>query len=160
MKIIISALIFIFICIPAIIISVPVVAILLHTKWDGRSTIFGNAKWGRANNHPSPDSITKGYWQEFLWLVYRNPVNNLMAITLAANQTMPVIIRGNAAIGDKVRGGFYYAKMRNFWEYYWVRPYGNRCIRVRIGWKIQGNDTALASYVFAINPWKKYTGVK
>lgn len=151
-----SFLIFALVCVPAIIVSIPVVALLLLTSWDGRSTIFGNAKWGRANTHPS--FPTKGWWQEFNWLVLRNPVNNLMTKTLAydwGDQLRSLV--GEEGIGDKTYGGFYVCTVNRFWEYYYVKPYGRRCIRIRIGWKIFNSDRP-AAFVFAINPWKKYSG--
>lgn len=153
---IISTLIFLLICIPMIIVSAPVVAILLLTKWDGYSTIFGNSKWGRANNHFAYP--TKTYWEEFNWLVIRNPVNNLMSHSLALKMK-PYTLEGDENIGDKIAGGFYKITMGKGWEYYYIKPYGTRCIRIRIGWKIKGNDTELAPFVFAINFWKSYSGV-
>ncbi len=160
-RIIASTLIFLLVCVPAILVSVPIVALLLLTPWDGRTTIFGNAKWGRANTHFS--TPTKGWGQEFLWLVWRNPVNNLLTKTLAADlDGNSVTIAGDPGIGDKTHGGFYKAeaitKNHIFWEYYWVKPYGSRCIRARIGWKLHNSDTP-AAFAFAINPWKKYLGV-
>jgi hypothetical protein len=135
-------------------ISMPVVALLLLTGWDGKSTIFGNAKWGRGNNHYAYP--TKNYWQEFLWLVWRNPVNNLMTKTLSVTKA-PYSLIGDGGIGDKTRGGLYRALMGSAWEYYWIKPYGKRCIRARIGWKIHNADRP-AAFVFVINPWKEYLG--
>lgn len=158
---VLSALIFFGICVPAILISVPVVAVLLLTAWDGRTTIFGNEKWGRANDHFAYP--TKTYWEEFNWLVLRNPVNNLHSKYLAITQGF-YKLDGDSEIGDKKKGGFYAIRMGRFWEYYWIKPYtvfGSRhCIRVRVGWKIHGNTVGNdSSFVFAVNPWKTYLGV-
>lgn len=156
MRLLISIAIFLLICVPAIVLSVPVVGGLLLTSWGGYTTIFGNAKWGRGNTHFS--TPTKGWWQEFKWLVYRNPVNNLMARTLAIEWGAATrIVKGDEDIGDKTHGGFYRAYVLNFWEYYWIKPYGKRCLRVRIGWKILNSDTP-AAFVFSINPIKPYLG--
>lgn len=162
MHIIASFLIFL-LCIPAMVASIPVVSILLLTSWDGRSTIFGNAKWGRGNTHPSPDNRTIGYWQEWKWLVWQNPVNNLMAITLAISGKT-YVVSGDEGIGDKLKPGFYAIRMGWAWEYYWIKPYKilgkRRCIRVRLGWKIYGTSRGdLCPYVWAINPFKEYSGV-
>lgn len=155
MKILASLLIYLLIF-PLIILSIPIVSTLLLTSWTGRTTIFGNEKWGRANNHPVHP--TTGYWQEFAWLVWRNPVNNLMAITLAVKQK-PYILVGDSGIGEKYRGGFYRIYMGKFWEYYWIKPYGKRCIRARIGWKINGKSlNERCEFVFTITPWKEYLG--
>jgi hypothetical protein len=162
MKIILSFLIYLLIVLPAIALSIFVVPILLHTKWDGRTTIFGNRKWGRSTDHPSPDSRTHGYWSELLWFVWRNPVNNLCTGFLAVSQDL-YLIYGDRDIGDKTHGGAYWAIMGYAWEYYRVIPYtffGRRCIRIRFGWKINGNDSNnMASYVFTINPIKLYSGL-
>lgn len=157
----ISTLIFLLICIPMILVSIPAVAIMLLTKWSGYTTIFGNAKWGRANNHFAYP--TSGWWEEFNWLVLRNPVNNLMSLTLGAKMK-PYTIEGNPNIGEKIAAGSYTAKMGWFREYYLIKPHkyfgGNRCLRVRLGWKIKDNDLPKAAFVFAINPWKPFSGAK
>lgn len=153
-----SFLIFLLVCLPMMVLSVPVVAVLLLTKWNGRSTIFGNAKWGRANNHFTYP--TKGWWQEFNWLVIRNPVNNLLTKTLAIDWGDRLRnLNGDEDIGDKTHGGFYKCHVIGLpiWEYYWVKPYGKKCIRVRIGWKLFNADRP-AAFVFAVNPWKVYLG--
>lgn len=140
---------------PLMWVSIPVIAILLLTSWDGKTTIFGNEKWGRANNHPI--NPTHNYWQEFLWLFWRNPLNNLFCKTLSLKKKR-YKLRGDKIIGDKIKGGFYSVRMGLGWEYYWIKPYGNRCIRARIGWKIHNGDSP-SPLIFAINPWKKYTGI-
>jgi hypothetical protein len=151
---------YLFIILPAIATSIFFVPLMLLTKWDGRTTIFGNEKWGRGNNHFS--FPTKGFGQELVWLIWRNPVNNLHSVTLATLCLSSRLI-GNPNIGDKIAGGFYSAfSNAGAWEYYWVKPYilfgAARCIRVRIGWKIK--DAGLfAPFVFAINPWKPYSGL-
>ena len=133
----------------------PAVALLLLTKWDGRSTVFGNEKWGRANNHYS--HATKGYWQEFLWLTYRNPINNMM--NRFAVKRGACILYGDREIGDKIAGGFYRIKMGEYWEIYWVYPYGKHCIRVRLGWKIEGKQFGeMCPMVFAVRPIMNYRG--
>jgi len=48
-----------------------VVPILLLTRWNGRTTWFGNEKWGRGHGHF--EHHTETYWEEFVWLTYRNP---------------------------------------------------------------------------------------
>jgi hypothetical protein len=135
-----------------------VVPLILPTKWEGYTTIFGNAKWGRGRTHPY--NFTRGFWSECNWLVLRNPVNNLMCRTLAVRAGAYHLV-GDARIGDKTKGGFYYARMREFWEFYWVKPYtvfgSKRCVRVRVGWKIVNSDRP-AAFVFAISPFKRYLG--
>lgn len=164
MRVLFSALIFFFICLPAILLSIAAVPVMLLCGWDGRSTIFGNKKWGKGNEHPSHG--TKGFWQEFNWLVFRNPVNNLHSFALAVPMK-PYYLKGDGTIGDKTHGGFYRVRMGwhlddiKTWEYYWIYPYSKKlCIRARIGWKINGNSReALAPFVFTFNPVKPYRGM-
>lgn len=140
----------------AIVLSIPFVALALLTKWDGTTTIFGNRKWGRANNHFLYP--TKGYWQEFNWLVIRNPVYNLNSEWLAAT-IAPFTSEGDLGIGDKKKQGYYKIKMGRFFEFYLVKKYlKTRCLRIRIGWKINEHE-GKAPFVFSINPFKKYSGI-
>lgn len=133
----------------------PAVALLLLTRWDGRTTIFGNEKWGRGNDHHT--HATKGYWQEFNWLTYRNPINNMMNRFSVIGR--PYILVGNPNTGDKSEGGFYRVRMGKAWEIYWIYPYGRHCIRVRLGWKIhRKNPGENCPLVFVINPFMPYRG--
>lgn len=146
---------YIIVCVLALPFQFPAVAVLLLTKWDGRSTIFGNKLYGRGNTHPT--HATQGYWQELLWLTVRNPINNLLA-DFAAIKTASLLI-GNEAIGDKIAGGKYQVIMVKAWEFYYIKPYGKRCVRVRLGWKIQGKQLGeICPMVFVINPVMPYTG--
>ena len=133
----------------SIILSFPVVAILLLTTWDGRTTIFGNKKHGRGNNHFS--TPTRGYWQEFRWLTIRNPVNNLCEL-LAAPYSTP-IVTGRTDIIDQRNEGSYHITMGRYWEYGLIKFYGSRCFRVRLGWKILGNQDGTCDYVLSIVPF-------
>lgn len=137
-----------------------VVPILLLTKWDGTTTWFGNMLYGRGNTHV-PD-MTVGFWQEFLWLTYKNPINNLL-------NAFGVVCTGaevtdNTDIGDHIAGGHYFAKMGKAWEFYLIAPYvvgdnDHRCLRIRLGWKIVGKPIgALCPLVFTINPVMRYSG--
>lgn len=161
LRVLVSFLIFLFVVIPAMVVSLFVVPVLLFTKWSGTTTIFGNAKWGRGNNHFAYP--TKGFWEEFNWLVLRNPVNNLHSFTLAVRNTTPVKYDGPPEdIGDKTVGGMYTLTMGKAWEIYLIKPYTvfnkRLCIRARFGWKIYEDNDALAAFVFTVNPWKAYLG--
>ncbi len=135
--------------IPVLFISPFAVALLLLTKWDGRSTWFGNRKYGR-------NKLT--YWTQFWWLVIRNPIHNFLAEALAIPCRSYVII-GDASIGDHTHGGYCHITMSNGWEVYWIKPYGKRCIRFRAGWKINGKTAGdKCELVLAFNPFQAYTG--
>lgn len=125
------------------------VALLLLTKWDGHTTSFGNAKHGRG---------AIGYWNQLNWLVLRNPVHNLLAVTLAV-KCIGYNVNGDAGIGDHTHGGKYSIQMGKAWEYYCIIPYGKRCIRFRAGWKINGKTAGdLCEWVLTFNPLQAYTG--
>ena len=157
-----SLLIFTVVTLPAMLIAWPCLAITLLTKWSGTTYFFGNSKWGRATYHFLVP--TKGvYWRELLWMAWRNPVYNLGLYTLGVPMR-EYVVTGDTNVGDKMGGGFYAARMGKFWEYYWVKPYTifgiKKCIRVRIGWKINGTDFwGRAENVFSINLFKNYLGV-
>lgn len=134
-----------------IIISFPAVALLLLTSWDGRTTLFGNARHGRGNEHFS--TPTNDYWQEFKWLTIRNPVNNLCE--LLAAPTGASIISGNTGIIDQREQGSYRITMGGYWEYGMVKFYGKRCLRIRLGWKILGNQDGTCDYVLSVIPFMR-----
>ncbi len=155
----ISFLIFMLIKIPANIIAAPCLAVALLTKWGGKSFFFGNEKWGRATNHYLKP--TKGnYWKELSWMALRNPTYNLSIRALSVKMQPSYKLTGKENIGDKTAGGFYKIKMGNYWEYYLIIPYVifklKKCVRLRAGWKIGGNTTNKAEWVFMFNPWKAY----
>jgi hypothetical protein len=136
-----------------------VVPILLLTKWKGFSTWFGNEKWGRGNAHF--EHHTEGFWEEFHWLTIRNPINNLFN-RFGALYVYPVnIVAGNPNIGDNIAGGFCFADMGKYWEFYCIIPYlKNRCVRIRLGWKIIGKKPGeLCPMVVVFNPIQNYSGV-
>lgn len=136
--------------IPCIILGYPIVAILLLTPWDGRTTWFGNAKHGKG--------ALPGHWHEFLWLAWSNPVNNLLSITLAVPYAGNVVT-GDPGISDATHGGYYNISMGKAWEVYIITPYGKRCIRLRAGWKINGKQPGdLCEMVLTFNPMKPYLG--
>lgn len=69
-----------------VLISFPVVAIMLLTRWDGRSTWFGNFKYGRGNYHYSAPS--RGiYWRQWVFLCVRNPVSNFGKFQLSVKDS-------------------------------------------------------------------------
>jgi hypothetical protein len=146
-------------CIPVIILGLFVIPILLLTSWDGTTTPWGNARWGKGETNPA--WMKTGYWNNFVWLALRNPDNNYDTTTLAINKK-PYTWQGNLVIGDQIAPGFYAIAMGWAWEYYWIYKYnflGARCIRIRFGWKINGATTPTVPFVFAINPWANYGGV-
>lgn len=64
------------------VVSLVAVPFMLLTKWDGKTTIFGNFKYGRGDTH---ESFTGGYWGQVLFLIIRNPVSNFGKHQLAVD---------------------------------------------------------------------------
>lgn len=84
MKFLISTAIFLFAQLPAMLVSFVVVPFMLLTKWDGRTTVFGNFKYGRGDDHYKAPSEGK-YWKQYRFLCIRNPVSNLGKLVLAVD---------------------------------------------------------------------------
>lgn len=144
---------------PLILISIPTVAILLLTGWSCRTTPFGNYKWGDGVTHPSHGIDT--FWERFVWLVFRNPVNNVFHALGCWFNPATITFSGDLGIGDKLKGGSYLITMGACWEYYLIKPYTlfgqRRCMRLRHGWKLNGG-TGFCDFVFTFNPIKQYMG--
>lgn len=125
----------------------------------------GDRKWLR--EHPELTGWS-GYLNRAGW-IRRNRLYGLkrwLAVDYTDCTTRKY--RGNPAISDKYRiAGWLFVtarchskKLRAF-EWYSVTPYSkNRCLRVRLGWKIKGDKFdevgEFAPLVFTINPFDSY----
>lgn len=76
-----STLIFVLLQLPMMLISFFVVPFMLLTKWDGRTTWFGNFKYGRGDTHYKAPSNGE-YWRQYTFLCWRNPVSNFGKLVL------------------------------------------------------------------------------
>lgn len=123
---IISSLIFFLVQLPMILISFPVVAIMLLTKWDGKTTWFGNFKYGRGDTHYKAPS-NGVYLRQWKFLCVRNPVSNFGKKIISVKET-----RSWAWLRDDHIAGDW------FWKYGWKNP-------------VPENDN-LRTFVF--RPWK------
>jgi len=103
---ILSSLIFFTVQLPTIISSFLVVPLLLLTKWDGTTTIYGNYKYGRGTTHYKAPT-NNVYWREVLFLCLRNPVSNF-GKTFLSVKTAPWVWLHDT----KILGNFY-------WKYGW-----------------------------------------
>lgn len=79
-----STAIFIILWFPVWLISLLIVPFMLKTKWDGKTTWFGNFKYGRGDTHYKAPSEGK-YWKQYRFLCIRNPVSNLGKLVLAVD---------------------------------------------------------------------------
>lgn len=79
-----SSLIFFLAQLPVMFISLFVVPLMLRTKWDGKTTWFGNFKWGRGEEHYDYPATT--LWRQWVFLCIRNPVSNFGKQVLAVKE--------------------------------------------------------------------------
>ncbi len=103
-----------------------------------------------------------------VWWLWRNPGYGLQKyLGLINHSGLTVTLKGDPRIGDKERRpGWYFARcvdMRGHtvaFEYYLVKPWSaSKCLRVRLGWKIQSRKFASAGFAPLVNtpnPFKAY----
>lgn len=108
---VVSTLIFVFAQLPIILLSFIVVPLMLLTKWDGRTTWFGNFKYGRGDAHYKAPSEGK-YWKQYSFLCIRNPVSNFGKLVLAVDDKPWVWLEDR-----RIAGRFYF-------KYGWKTPSG------------------------------------
>lgn len=131
MKFITSSFIFFFLQLPLIVLSLYVVPLLLLTKWDGKTTWFGNFKYGRGDTHYKAPSEGK-YWKQVRFLCIRNPVSNFGKQVLSVSDSL-----GWPWLNDQhVVGTFY-------WMYGWKNPVDGKRTFVYRPW-IKRGDSLLA----------------
>jgi hypothetical protein len=106
----------------------------------------------------------KRIWLRYVWLGWRNPANNFgvaMAVNRVASDTLEKT--GNQLTSDQGEQGWKLNKLMNgervvAFEYYYIKAYklfGSRCLRVRLGWKL---DDSPARLVCVVNPLMTFTG--
>ena len=106
------------------------------------------------------------YWRRcFWWTIVRNPTFNFSKYILGFKSSgKSIFITGTSSIvGDTKAEGWYYARDRWAWEFYYVKAYSifglKRCVRFRAGWKLFKKDAGeVCQFVFAINPVHPYSG--
>lgn len=65
-----------------IFVSAFAVPVMLLRGWEGYTTWFGNYKYGRYGNKVAP---SKNFFDEWVFLVLRNPISNFGKLTLSAS---------------------------------------------------------------------------
>lgn len=106
MKFIVSSAIFFLLQLPMIVTSFFVVPIMLLTAWEGKTTWFGNWKYGRGDTHYKAPSEGL-YWKQVRFLCIRNPVSNFGKQVLSIKDAPWVWL-----VDKKLIGNFY-------WKYGW-----------------------------------------
>lgn len=87
MKFLISSVIWLCAALPMMLISFPIVALFLLSKWDGTTTWFGNKKYGRGDSHYKAPS-NGNYWKQWWFLCIRNPISNFGKQVLAVSDSL------------------------------------------------------------------------
>lgn len=102
------------ICIPwalVWVVSLFVVPFMLRSKkWDGKTTWFGNFKYGRGDTHYKFPATT--FWRQWWFLCIRNPVSNFGKQVLDVSDAEWVWLYDQKLIG------------RLYWKYGWKTPSG------------------------------------
>jgi hypothetical protein len=101
-----------------VLLSFAVVPIMCLTNWDGKTTWFGNFKYGRGDTHYKAPSNGK-YWLQLRFLCIRNPVSNFGKWVLSVVDAPWVWL-----IDAKVYKNFY-------WKFGWKGPDPNAAIKLR-----------------------------
>lgn len=110
MKFLASTAIFLLAQLPLILISFVVVPFMLRSKWDGRTTWFGNFKWGRGEEHYNYPAKTR--WRQWIFLCIRNPVSNFGKQVLAVKEA----------------------------DWVWLHDVGYKRVRIKYGWKTPSGE--------------------
>lgn len=105
-----STVIWLCLFLPMVLISFIVVPIMCLTKWDGKSTWFGNFKYGRGDTHYKAPSNGQ-YWKQVRFLCIRNPASNFgkRVLSVSESATWPWLI------DQHIYNNFY-------WMYGWKNP--------------------------------------
>ena len=117
LQFIISSLIWFCLFLPMVLLSFLVVPALCLTQWEGKTTWFGNFKYGRGDTHYKAPSEGK-YWKQVRFLCIRNPVSNFgkQVLSLPDSLGWPLSVLGGPWLIDQhVVGTFY-------WMYGWKNP--------------------------------------
>lgn len=107
------------------------------------------------------------------WLAVRNPSNNFGYNVIGFKQTENVVygMTGNPNTSDQGEGGWRWIEAMDIvtgrvlaFEFYMIVPYGSRCLRMRLGWKLghhmhpalRVTDGSPAQLANVINPFMPY----
>ena len=105
------------------------------------------------------------------WL-WRNPAYGFAHDVLGADipAGTPVTVKGDIKTSDNPgHAGWLFIRVREYFEFYLIVPYGGRCLRARIGWKLKDYAEATlrgeqisttAMYAIYVNPLKGFDAPK
>ena len=125
--------------------------------------------WGNDDHPDNGGNFWKkkcgdSFWCAWKWFAIRNPTFNFTKYKLGfLSEGKAIFIDGTGTkVGDTRGEGWYYARERWAWEFYYIKAYTifgfRRCVRLRAGWKIMGKGYGeIAQFCFAPNPCHPYT---
>lgn len=139
--------------------------------WDNDREPFGDVL--RRHEFDCADTWFGMLWHRWNWLALRNPSNNFGYNVVGFKQTDTIVYlrTGNPNTSDQGEGGHKFIRAIDratgrlvAFEFYAVLPYGSRCLRLRLGWKIDHNmhpgllvtDGSPAQLANVINPFMPY----
>jgi hypothetical protein len=110
-----------------------------------------------------------GLIYQYYWLALRNPLNYFGYFVLGYAVTQDLFdfnSNNNFEVGDSQgkHAGFLYTELESIYEYYYIFKYSStHCFRFRMGHKIGRPDSnykgSRIQYVFAVQPWKSFSGI-
>jgi len=114
-----------------------------------------------------------GWWNRYVWLGWRNPLNYLGYVVLGA--MIPATLKSDTGptvgtqIGDATnkKEGFYYREIvtpddKSYYEYYYIHKWSETtCLRFRLGYKLGQNAdcSGATQWVLVLQPRKSYSGI-
>ena len=165
LRLLISAIVKIFVDIPMVIIGLFIVPIGLKMGFKGALWPWGN------DDHPDnggtfwKTKCGESWWCAYNWFALRNPCANFGKYVLGFKSEGKSQFRlgTSSQIGDTKAEGWDYACERWAWEIYFIKKYslfGNqKCFRFRCGWKIMNkNQGEICAICFVISPYHAYSG--
>lgn len=165
-----SLLIFFFVCIPLQLVSgiilLPVCYYLKSTRLPKVLRWFDNADtWVGRDDSVYLTVLASGWWNNYCWLAWRNPLNYFGYKVLGCNiQNSPITLSdGNPNVGNTTEAGYFHQELSNgYYQYYYVKKWSStKCLRFRLGWKFSTPNAIPGWYQFAFTfqPWLDYTGI-
>lgn len=112
---------------------------------------------------------SSGWWNNYLWLAWRNPLNyfGYQVLGFIIQQGfIQTVYSGSANVGDGTGqlSGFYFSEVEQngstYYEYYFIIKYSTTtCFRFRMGHKIgSALPGVLCQFVGVISPYHSYNG--
>ena len=121
--------------------------------------IWGNDKYGCYGNVTMLNKWNnpKSFIAQYRWLAWDNPANNLLNFSLFAPVLIAEKIYGTKDVNDvQAKAGCQLVLCGWVAGLYWIVPYGNnRCLRIRLGYKI-GDTLKRSGLSVLINPYNKF----